>query len=1037
MDFINYRNQFFPSSISGMKFADINDNAALDGPDLPLPGWMIYLLSDSMHVIDSVRTDSTGHYTFTDVPVGTYVVNEEKRPHYIQTYPQFPLYTVTIDGSGLPLTHIDFGNYIHITADSVKGFIKPLISQLQAAHGLSKPPAGLFYKYLTPPGPKGAGTLARDGDDGAFPAGSVIRTLDSATVYSINASKYLVWLDMTKGLKYGHPCMFVLLDKNTGLADTLPVDWWPVIHGTYDAPNQWTQVYSSWDERVNSPDTISGSDYAHTGGTIAKHVLQPASTRIRTFPSLSSGTAAILIGGKASGTDSLLQQNDLDSVEYALTNSVPPAVNPANVYKQNNCTYDSLVSFVGHVTGIDTIYLYISAPGDSSVSHTGVLLNKTIFPFYEWMVYHDLANLLFDYLQPKRLNVLIDASYSGKAIGEFMRAYEPVVNVVTSTNLFLWATDLRPDDTLSRYTGNWAATQSGMSMYPSVTNRWNPLNDSVRAHYNDLYVYQRPMDSTNSAQCGFSTDTLKFSDTPIRGVDSLELTIKNTGWIDLRIDSMKISDSAFTIVGNDTALITRNDTRLIKIKFKPVKGGQFDAGLNVFHNGDFSPGFVPISGTGLSFTDSVKYRTFTQADFTVKAIKVKPNKVAFALDLTNHTGSTMNEVLVEFPFRTRIDSVVGYLTTYDSGTSAKKWTFHGGSPVPDGQTVHIYGAGLKGMMMKVNYTWKLNGVACRACKTSRYSQFYQTLQYPMPNAGNLRDLVMGYLYLNPNPKPGLYLGIAQLNKNDAKVYGWIRVPRSSVMQNFFVQAGTPAAFNFHGEKTSLSHKNYTNPLAGKLAALKLSIVGSNRKWTQQGFGELMYQDAAGNPLNGLTITQIAGRADSFLTYPSHFDPSLLTVLDTTIYRIDTTFAGPIDTESFSSGLFYKGIKAPRDVPYILARSAYAPQPGDEGWAQRELPHEFVLYQCFPNPFNPATTIRFDLPDPGFITLRVYNVLGQEVATLLDHEVMAAGEQRVTFTAANLASGVYFYRMTVNPLSADESVTSGQVWIQTKKMILMK
>ncbi len=89
------------------------------------------------------------------------------------------------------------------------------------------------------------------------------------------------------------------------------------------------------------------------------------------------------------------------------------------------------------------------------------------------------------------------------------------------------------------------------------------------------------------------------------------------------------------------------------------------------------------------------------------------------------------------------------------------------------------------------------------------------------------------------------------------------------------------------------------------------------------------------------------------------------------------------------------------------------------------PASFVLGQNYPNPFNPSTTISFSLTKTDRVTLRVYNLLGQEVATLMDGR-QNAGTYRVTFDASNLASGVYFYRLS-----------TGTGNFASKKMLLLK
>ncbi|MHA2101535.1 MAG: T9SS type A sorting domain-containing protein, partial [Candidatus Kariarchaeaceae archaeon] len=88
------------------------------------------------------------------------------------------------------------------------------------------------------------------------------------------------------------------------------------------------------------------------------------------------------------------------------------------------------------------------------------------------------------------------------------------------------------------------------------------------------------------------------------------------------------------------------------------------------------------------------------------------------------------------------------------------------------------------------------------------------------------------------------------------------------------------------------------------------------------------------------------------------------------------------------------------------------------------PLTFALEQNYPNPFNPSTTINYQIPELSFITLKIYDVLGSEVATLVNEE-KPIGSYKVEFDATNLPSGIYFYQLqTPN-------------FIQTKKMILLK
>jgi hypothetical protein len=86
--------------------------------------------------------------------------------------------------------------------------------------------------------------------------------------------------------------------------------------------------------------------------------------------------------------------------------------------------------------------------------------------------------------------------------------------------------------------------------------------------------------------------------------------------------------------------------------------------------------------------------------------------------------------------------------------------------------------------------------------------------------------------------------------------------------------------------------------------------------------------------------------------------------------------------------------------------------------------DFVLYQNYPNPFNPSTTIKWYQPHQGKVSIRIYDVIGNEIDVVLK-DVMTAGEHQIEYVADGLPSGIYFYKIVTDN------------FIQTKKMILLK
>ena len=186
----------------------------------------------------------------------------------------------------------------------------------------------------------------------------------------------------------------------------------------------------------------------------------------------------------------------------------------------------------------------------------------------------------------------------------------------------------------------------------------------------------------------------------------------------------------------------------------------------------------------------------------------------------------------------------------------------------------------------------------------------------------------------------------------------------------------------------------------------------------------LFNNYPSHPLD--TLNYIIPAHDSILLQIYDIDLCAICKKQPNEYFEDTlrfVFSFLSDNEySFSKSIPISGEGHPSDVP-----------------DDKVFPSEYVLEQNYPNPFNPSTTIKYSIPNvistEGrnlFVNLKVYDVLGNEVATLVNEE-KPAGSYNVEFDASKLASGIYFYQLR----ASDHSTGSGQGFVETKKMILIK
>jgi hypothetical protein len=174
---------------------------------------------------------------------------------------------------------------------------------------------------------------------------------------------------------------------------------------------------------------------------------------------------------------------------------------------------------------------------------------------------------------------------------------------------------------------------------------------------------------------------------------------------------------------------------------------------------------------------------------------------------------------------------------------------------------------------------------------------------------------------------------------------------------------------------------------------------------------------------GFEVQKTRSRSEQFQTIPSSFVPGHGTTLEPQHYEF-------VDITAAAGRWFYRL----KQIDLDGAIHFTDPIEVDvlTGVAEQGMPTVFSLAQNYPNPFNPSTLIPFSVHVSGFTSLKVYDVLGREVATLVN-ESLTPGSYAVEWDASNVPSGVYFYRL----VAEDASAGSARSFVATKKTILAR
>jgi hypothetical protein len=260
-----------------------------------------------------------------------------------------------------------------------------------------------------------------------------------------------------------------------------------------------------------------------------------------------------------------------------------------------------------------------------------------------------------------------------------------------------------------------------------------------------------------------------------------------------------------------------------------------------------------------------------------------------------------------------------------------------------------------------------------------------------------------------------------------------------IAQSFRIQIATDGAFtSLVKDTTMIGATRFTDSTLSNNKHYFWRVSMSNSKgtsdwspifnvFTASPFLNMKYPDGGETVLTDTTlIIRWDDNISDKVSIQLYYKDTLFTTIDSSIVSATNAYAWFVPN-SLKEGDGYK-IKvssiSDTSLHSMSAASFSIDNPTGLENSNSTIPAEYSLRQNYPNPFNPSTTIEFSIPNRSMVTLKVYDLLGREVQTLVNEE-KPVGNYRVNFNASNLASGVYFYRITAGSFN------------MTRKLIVLK
>jgi|GEM_PF-2156420 len=975
-DSVNFGN-FKNISISGMKYYDEDRDGQKDEGEEGVSGWSILLEKDGDLIAEDV-TDVNGLYAFSDIGPGTYDLSEVLQTGWAVTQPSGGKYSLSLE-SGENLVDMDFGNYI--LPSSISG-VKYLDANMNGEIDQDEDVLTDWVIVLS----KGGDEVGRDttDEDGAY--GFVELLPGNYTVGEVSQIGYT-----STNPSSGSYTLSLAADVDTvlnfGNRTTTPGEFIGGVDSLWSNPANW--------------------GYGRLPGANDDVVIPPGVRCVMDGFGDSSTIKSLTVNGTLTVTanDELTIKEDISTGgtgKSAVGGSIIVAADASPTFSvEGNWEVESFtpgqstVSFSGDAEkSVSSTTFYKADASGGALSFEG---NVT---FTKWLVLNTGASMDVD--DTLRVSDVADNALRGTGVVSQGTVVRSIGGSNTNNYRFHG-----PNSSVAFTSGN-----------PSSVSMTKREDDSIDADLNTVFKEGEVNTVTKSVSVSNISNFSKWSFGQVGHTYEIDETATNKDGV--------VSTAAFSATLSleyDPTGVTPSG--LYKTANSIVVKNLIDLDRNVGTTGDRTAKAWGLSVTGTSVSASANDSVLTVDDVGLGSFVVAE-------------ADSGNQWI-------RLAQIIDGETT--AGTDSVANVTFSGSEGTKTTVIFVNGRLDTTKFRTLKHATELTGKSAKI-------KFKKGTAKSVPNFANARDSILGR-----QPKGTLFtVGVP---RNDApKSFAWLTGKKGSDLGKFFTslhEAGTAKPFDSTGttkkkkmiKGNKFDRKKINNILAAEQTVLKLNILGSDNgvllpKGATSTFGDLIYEEVDGNAtFNGKTIRYIAGQVDSMLTMYDVKPYADYNALATFLARLNESFySATLDSNDLISypdtikkkvtyELRLRGTKELSEITFLrrgnLKGTPFWLLPG----ATATVPVEFALGQNYPNPFNPTTMLNIELPDDALVTLKVYDVLGREVATVLQNEELSAGEEAIEFDASRLTSGVYFYRLTAVSLERNVEFTA------TKKMILMK